>query len=198
MTMRSHLTESGGRRTRAPEPRRGARPYRRRDAPRVLPARPPRPPEGTALSLLRALAEALEAEGVVIRGAFARAKGRAMAPPFVQPEGVTNDTVYDARFEIPTTANDGTPFPVAVLVPLLRDLYERTGGATVIDALGVWRDGPKTACFDVSLTVEVCTSDREGLLAFLERVRRDLDQDAIMLRITRPELVWIRRSGGAP
>ncbi len=198
MTMRSHLTGSGGRRTPAPGPRRGARPYRRRDVPRVPPARSPRPPEGTALSLLRALAEALETEGVVIRGAFARAGGRAMAPPFVQPEEVTNDAVYDARFEIPTTANDGTPFPASVLVALLRDLYKRTGGATVIDALGVWRDGPKAACFDVSLTVEVCTSDREGLVAFLERVRRDLDQDAIALRITRPEFVWIERGEGSP
>lgn len=198
MTMRSQLTKSGGRRTRPSGPRRGARPYRRQDTMRVPPARPPGPPEGAALSFLRSLAEALDAEGVVIRGAFARAGGRTMAPPFVQPEGATNDAVYNARFEVPMTANDGTPFPVAVLLPILRDLYECTGGATVIDALGVWRDGPKAACFDVSLTVEVCTSDREGLVAFLKRVRRDLDQDAIVLRITRPELVWIRRSGGAP
>lgn len=147
------------------------------------------------LSLLCTLADALAAEGVVIRGALARTAAPKAAPPTSDP---TSATPFIARFEIPLTTNDGVPFSVGILVPLLRDLYERMGGATVTDALGIWRDGTGAFCLDTSLTVEVWTSDREGLVTFLDRVRRDLDQDAVALRITRPEFVWIEREEGTP
>ncbi len=195
MTMRALLPEADARLARSTRPRRSARAYRPRGAPRTRPP-PARPPSMKAtLSLLCTLADALAAEGVVIRGALARTAAPKAAPPTSDP---TSATPFIARFEIPLTTNDGVPFSVGILVPLLRDLYERMGGATVTDALGIWRDGTGAFCLDTSLTVEVRTSDREGLVTFLDRVRRDLDQDAVALRITRPEFVWIEREEGTP
>lgn len=198
MTMRSLTPEVGERRTRSTDPRRSVHAYRRGIAPRVRPTPTRRPSARTALSLLGALADALAAEGILIRGALARnAALRAPSPTPVAVEGVS-EVPFVARFEIPLTTNDGVPFPVAVFVPLLRDLYERMGGATVTEAVGVWRDDAGAFCLDASLTVEVWTSDREGLVAFLRRLRHDLDQDAVALRITRPEIVWIERKEASP
>lgn len=161
-----------------------------------MPAPPSR--SRTALSLVEALTDALAAEGVSIRGALARSTApRVSAPTSIATEPV-NGAPFVARFEIPLTTNAGVPFPVGVLVPLLRDLYERMGGATVTDAVGLWRDHEGAFCLDTSLTVEVWTSDEAGLVAFLERMRYDLDQDAVGLRITRPEFVWIERKEAAP
>lgn len=197
MTMRSLSPELAERRAHSTGRRGSAHAYRRGIAPRVRPTPTRPPPARTALSLLGALADALADEGVLIRGALARnATPRAPVPTSVAVE-LVSEVPFVARFEIPLTTNDGVPFPVAVLVPLLRDLYERMGGATVTNALGVWRDDAGAFCIDASLTVEVWTSDREGLVAFLGRVRRDLDQDAIALRITRPEFMWIERKEGA-
>lgn len=197
MTMRTDLPKAKGRRTHSTGPRRSTRAYRRRAAPRVHPSHPQGARRGAALRLLGTLADALAAEGIEIRGALARAV-KPKEPPPATPAEQTSEVPFVARFEIPTTANDGTPFSMAVLLPILRDLYERMGGATVADAVGVWRERSNAFCLDISLTVEVWTTDQEGLVAFLERVRRDLDQDAIVLRITRPEFVWIKRRERAP
>ncbi len=193
MTMHLRLrSPRSTRRTRERSPHRSQRPLRPWRTDRPFPP-PPRP----ALSLLEALAGSLAEEGITIRGAFARGTASGTPPP-LPTSSATAPEVFAARFELPTTGNDGTPFTPAVILGLLRDLHERMGGATFIEAVGVWRDHDGAWCFDLVLAVEVWTHDRAGLLDYVRRARRELDQDAMAIRITHPEFVWVDRAEVAP
>jgi len=188
-------------RLRSPRSTRSARersPHRSQRALRLWRTdRPLSPPPRPALSLLDALADSLAEEGITIRGAFTKGTMPG-APPPPPPPSATAAEVFVARFELPTTGNDGTPFAPAVILGLLRDLHERMGGATFIEAVGVWRDHQGAWCFDLVLAVEVWTHDRAGLVDYVRRARRELDQDAMAIRITRPEFVWVDRAEVAP
>jgi len=194
MTMHLHLrSPRSTRRTRERSPHRSRHPLRPWRTDRPFPP-PPRP----ALSLLEALADSLAEEGITIRGAFARGAAPGTPPPPLTPPSATASEVFAARFELPTTGKDGAPFVPAVILGLLRDLHERMGGATFIEAVGVWRDRQGVWCFDLVLAVEVWTHDRAGLVDYVRRARRELDQEAMAIRITRPEFVWVDRAEVAP
>lgn len=193
MTMHLRLRSPRSTRSaRSRSPHRSRCPLRPWRTDRPFPS-PPRP----ALSLLEALADSLAEEGITIRGAFARGTAPG-TPPSPAPAPATTSEVFAARFELPTTGNDGTAFAPAVILGLLRDLHERMGGATFIEAVGVWRDRQGTWCLDLVLAVEVWTHDRAGLVDYVRRARRELDQDAMAIRITRPEFVWVDRAEVAP
>lgn len=147
-------------------------------------------------SLLERLAAMLADEGATVRGAFARHEGAGVPAPPPPPASAVE--AFTARFELPMTDNDGRPFPASVLLPLLRDLLERMGGATFSEAVGVWRDRQGASYFDLVVAVEVWTHDRTSLHDFVRRARLVLEQDEIAIRTTSPEFVRVGRAGDVP
>lgn len=160
------------------------------------PVEPPVPflrrPMTLTLAVLDEIAASLAREGIRVGGALARRHTAAVhvdpKAPSPQPDSGTD---FVGRFEVPTTDNEGNPFPAALLVSLMRDLYDRMSGASFLEVAGIWRGDDGTFFVDLSIAVEVWTNDRARLIEFIERVRRLLGQKAIALRIYRPEFVWI-------
>lgn len=151
-----------------------------------------RRPMAFTLSAIDEIAASLAREGVRIGGAFARrhtVMRQVEVKPSLPPEGEGDEFV--GRFEIPTTDNDGNPFAVSLVAAVLHDLYDRMGGASFLELAGLWRGDDGTFYADLSIAVEVWTRDRSGLLEFIGRTCRLLDQKSIALRIYRPEFVWV-------
>lgn len=170
-----------------------ARAYRAPGAPAAEPPSPLlRRPMTLTLAALDEVAASLAREGVQVGGALARHHTIVrQAEPTSSPTPSATGELFVGRFEIPTTDNDGNPFPVPLLASVLRDLYDRMSGASFLELAGLWRDDDGTFYVDLSIAVEVWTADRTGLLEFISRVRRLLGQKSIALRIYRPEFVWV-------
>lgn len=149
-------------------------------------------PTAVTLAALHGLAAELDRDGTRVRGAFApfyrSARTVTMASP--PPESSTSPG-FVGRFTLPTTDNDGTPFPTSVFVALFRELYEQHGGASFSDVTGIWRSEDGSCYVDRSIAIEVWTSDPAALVRFVEQARRALRQDCIPLRLERPKFVWV-------
>ncbi len=153
-------------------------------------------PIALTLAVLNDLAESLACEGIEVRGAFARMRpALATRDALLLPKPPCKGEDFVGHFTIPTTDNDGNPFSLALLLSILRELYERTGGVSFREAVGLWRDEEGACYVDLLIGVEVWTSDREGLVAFIRGVCGKLGQKCIPLRIERAEFVWIEGPG---
>ena len=168
-------------------------------APRVALPTPlqPRPME-RIMEALADLSVGLADEGIEVGGVFAQPQVIPRLPVREEAAAIDADGEdFVARFDLPTTRNDAVPVPRSLILALVREMYDEFGGASFLEVAGLWRD-ERGACFvDVSIAVEVWTSDRERLVAFVERACQTLGQKAIPIRIYRPEFITVRDVGDA-
>lgn len=95
---------------------------------------------------------------------------------------------------LPLNDNDGKPFAKAQFDAVRAELIERFGGVTAYvrsPAVGAWDTGDGSVSRDDVILFEVMVDglDRAWWATFREKMEREFQQEAILLRATRVEVL---------
>ncbi len=104
------------------------------------------------------------------------------------------DATHLIQLLLPLSDNDGKPFAKARFDAVRAELIAQFGGVTAYvrsPAVGAWDTGDGSVSRDDVILFEVMIDglDQAWWAAFRERMERDFQQEAILLRATRVEVL---------